>query len=70
MEVDFYVTRETYQSFREITVNKKSHEKCSQSFWCKVVFVSLIINLGMCVGQGEARKSNLKSHCHIDKYGS
>lgn len=50
MEVDFYVSRETYQSFREITVNKKSHEKCSQSFWGKVVFVSLIINLGMCAG--------------------
>ena len=25
----FYVSREIYQSFREITVNKKSHEKCS-----------------------------------------
>ena len=23
MEVDFYVRRETYQSFREITLNKK-----------------------------------------------
>lgn len=43
MKVDFYVSR-------EITVNKKSHEKCSQSFWGKVVFVSLIINLGMCAG--------------------
>ena len=29
MEVDFCVSRETYQSFREITVNKKkTHEKC------------------------------------------
>lgn len=36
MEVDFYVSRETYQSFREITVNKKVMKNVAKVFDVKL----------------------------------